>query len=483
MTAEQWAAITPLIATGAGAPAVMLAVAVRRCHAAAMCVTLAALGGSLVTAIVLAAPLGAQDVGHMFRLDAYAAVYLALIAGSAAMVAAAAWRPMALRSAQPEEFYILLLLAALGAQALVCSVHFASLLLGLELLSVPLYAMIAYRRREAAALEAGVKYLILGGASSALLVLGMALVYAEAGTLRLGELAAAAAATGALGLAGWGLVLTGIGFKLSLVPLQMWTPDVFEGSPAAVGGFLSTVSKGAMFALLVRYYLAMDVARHPAPWTLLYAVAIATMSAGNLLALRQRDVKRLLGGSSIAHMGYLLVPLLAGGATAAEAVTFYLVAYCATTLAAFGVVAAAADAAGEEMGDIAACRGLAWRRPGLAAVLTVAMLSLAGMPLTAGFLAKYYAVLAGVGASMWALVLVLLGNSVVGLFYYLRVVQALYALPEETAPPGSPLPRAEGTTALLPALALAALTAGVVWLGVQPGPLARAVQAAVRSLF
>jgi len=239
-----------------------------------------------------------------------------------------------------------------------------------------------------------------------------------------------------------------------------------------------------VFALLVRYFTVLNVHQYPPLMLLLAILAIASMFVGNLLALRQRNLKRLLAYSSISHMGYLLVALMASGPQAAAAVTYYLAAYFVTTLGAFGVVAALSG--GEKDADVLEdYRGLAWRRPGPAAVLTVMMLSLAGIPLTAGFIGKFYVLRAGVDSSLWLLVLVLVANSTIGLFYYLRVIRTLYGRQAERAaevgaPESAPTAPRIG---VLAAAALAALVLLLGWLGVYPAPALRAIEAAVSGLF
>ena len=222
------------------------------------------------------------------------------------------------------------------------STHFASFFLGLEILSVSLYALIVYPVHRADAVEAAVKYLVLAGATSAFLIFGMALVYAEAGTMSAAGVAKLVA--GGLGsqqvvvTIGIVMILVGVGFKLAVVPFHMWTPDVYEGAPAPVTAYVATVSKGAVFALLLRFLLPVSSDQSSTLFLALAAVAIASMIAGNLLALRQDNVKRILAYSSIAHLGYLLVAFLASGERAGVAAGFYLIAYFATTLAAFGVI-------------------------------------------------------------------------------------------------------------------------------------------------
>src|SRR5208283_1288015 len=240
-----------------------------------------------------------------------------------------------------EEFYLLLLLAVLGSMVLVCSSHFASFFLGLEVLSISLYALIAYPKKRIQHVEAGMKYLVLAAVSSAFLLFGMALIYADTGSMTLSVIVSKAAHNAHYTLpfvAGLALMIVGIGFKLALVPFHMWTPDVYEGAPAPVGAFIATVSKGAVFALLLRYFTQISFHRFQSVVVAFGAIAVASMLVGNLLALRQNNVKRILAYSSIAHLGYALVAFLAGGTAAVTAVSYYFASYFVTITTAFGII-------------------------------------------------------------------------------------------------------------------------------------------------
>jgi NADH-quinone oxidoreductase subunit N len=370
---------------------------------------------------------------------------------------------------------VLLLLAVLGSMVMVASTHFVSLFLGIELLTVSLYGMIAYVRKDEHSLEAGLKYLVLAAASSAFLLFGIALVYAELGTM---EFAAAASAlishvvpqeTFVL-YAGIGLILSGIGFKLGIVPFHMWTPDVYQGAPAPVTAFLATVSKGAMAAALLRFMSGIRIAEYPGLLGAFMFVAVASMFIGNFLALKQRNVKRLLAYSSITHLGYVLVAFIASGALATEAVMYYLCAYMLTSLAAFGVVSICSTSS-LQLSQIDEYRGLFWVRPWLAAMFTASLLSLAGIPLTAGFIGKYLVISAGAAAAQWVLLVMLVINSAIGIYYYLRIVVAMYATPGDSAGHVEPMSLEGG-------IVLSALTAAVVWLGIYPSPLIDIIRAA-----
>ena len=272
------------------------------------------------------------------------------------------------------------------------------------------------------------------------------------------------------------LLLVGVGCKRAVVPFHMWTPEGYQGAPAPVTAYVATVSKGAMFALLLRYFRPVSLDPGSTLFLVFAAVAIASMVAGNLLALRQDNVKRVLAYSSIANLGYLLVAFLATGEQAAVAVTFFLVAYFATTLVAFGVVTALStpERDAESLNDY---RGLARRRRWTATAFTVALFSLAGMPLTMGFIAKFYLVTVGAGSALWALIIVLVLTSTVGLYYYTRIVVAMWVRQPDAS--AEPLGAAAGGGS---AAVLAALTAFLIVFGVYPAPLIQLIERAVSTL-
>jgi NADH-quinone oxidoreductase subunit N len=473
MAPAELVALSPLVAL-AGAPVlVMLAVALGCGHRWAWGLTLLGLAVPLGL-LPVASSAAPQGVTLLLVMDHFALFYIGLVLAAGLAVAAPAHGYLEGRGERPEAFYMLLLLAILGAAVLAASNHFASFFLGLELLSTSLFALVAYPARRRQPLEAGAKYLILAGVSSAFLLFGMALVYAELGTMSFGAIGSLLAAGEHFRqvylIGGFALILVGVGFKLSLVPFHMWAPDVYQGAPAPVTALVATISKGGVFAVLLRYFTEAEVYRYGRIALLLGLIAVVSMLAGNLLALLQSSVKRLLAYSSIAHLGYLLVALLAGGTLAAEAVGYYLAAYFVTMLGAFSVVARLGGPGGDA-DALADYHGLFWRRPWLAGTFTAMLLSLAGMPLTMGFVGKFYVVAAGVDAGLWPLVLVLVAASVIGLFYYLRVVVAMVRPPGE-AVLASPAESPVGD------LVLVALILLLIGLGVYPGPLIQALQTA-----
>lgn len=478
MSRADFVALSPLIIVSITAVVLMMAIAIRRSHKTTLVISLTGLGAGL-SSLVFTESIQLRQVSAFFILDSYSFLYMAILLCAAAFVLLFSYDYLNCRREQPEEFYILVLLATVGAMVLTASRNFAAFFLGLELLSVALYALIAYVRTESISIEAGIKYLVLAASSSSILLFGLALIYSESGSMELSQFAVATAGAGHtntfLVVAGLTLVLTGVGFKLAVVPYHLWTPDVYEGAPLPVTAFIATVSKGGVFALLLRWFHVSSGNTTGAPGLLLSIVAIASMLTGNLLALRQTNVKRILAYSSIAHMGYLLVALLAGGALGAPAATYYLTAYLATILGAFGVMTVLSGPRWEA-DSLDSYRGLFWRKPILAAAFTTMLLSLAGIPLTAGFLGKFYVLTAGAAESRWVLLFTLIVSSTIGLFYYLRIVVVMYAQQGDAS-------EAQRTTLPVPAtVALAALTGLVFLLGIFPTLFWDTILAVTRNL-
>jgi NADH-quinone oxidoreductase subunit N len=470
----------PILVLAAAAVGLLLVIAFFRSHKLTAGSTLVGLALALVS-LPFVSGRGPHQVTALLRVDDYSLFYTGLILAATFVVVALSYPYLEKHQGHHEEFYVLLLLAALGSSVLVSSSHFASFFLGLEILSVSIYALAAYLRVDLRGIEAGMKYLILAGASSAFLLFGMALVYAQTGTMEFARMADLRATPGAqqnaLLLTGLGMLVIGVGFKLALVPFHMWTPDVYQGAPAPVTAFIATVSKGAVFALLLRYFNQVDVHAFNSLFVVFAVIALASMFAGNLLALLQSNVKRLLAYSSIAHLGYLLVAFLVGGSYAAMAVTFYLVAYFVTTLTTFGTVSVLSGPDGDaDLSDD--YLGLFWRQPWLAGVFTAALLSLAGIPLTAGFVGKFYILSVGVGSALWLLVIGLVVSSAIGLYYYLRLIVTMYLEPSPARRESvSVSSRLSGGS-----LALAALAVLLVWWGIYPTPLITIVQRMVAGL-
>ncbi len=474
-------ALLPLLILAATSIVVMLTIALHRSHRLASLLTLIGLICAFAS-LWVARTLTPTEASPLLEVDSYAVFFLGLVIAATFVVVILAYDYLEKQPVNREEFYVLLLVASLGAGVLIVSAHFVSFFLGLELLSVALYALNAYVFTRALPVEAGIKYLVLAAGSAAFLLLGMALVYARVGTMEFSQIGGLVSGGGhllkdPLMLAGLALIVTGVGFKLAVVPFHMWTPDVYEGAPAPVTAYVATVSKGAMFALLVRFFYVTGASSLGPVFLVFSVIAIASMLVGNLLALLQSNVKRILAYSSIAHLGYLLVAFLAAGRWAVEAVAFYLVAYFITTLGAFGVVTVLSN--GERDADsLADYQGLFWRRPALAGIFALMLFSLAGIPLTAGFVGKFLLVRAGASSALWNLVVILVVTSVIGLFYYLRVIVALFASPETAAPSPAPSPAVSASGAST----LVVLSALLVWLGVDPAFMLQVIERAISSL-
>jgi NADH-quinone oxidoreductase subunit N len=469
MTANDFLSIVPLFILTSTAILIMFSISVKRNHKVIYAITLASLLADFVYLMVYMRGTS-HSIEPLFIIDGLGVFYIGLILITSLIVAMMSYAYFEQREERKEEYYILLILGTLGASTLVISKHFVSLFLGLEILSVALYSMIAYQRKRERSDEAGIKYLILAAFSSAFLLFGMALVYLVTGTMAFEGIARHLAANDGLSFmlfAGLGLMIVGVGFKLSLVPFHMWAADVYEGAPVPVTAFIATVSKGGVVGLLIRFFVTLNGHQYPTLVLIFTVIAITSMFTGNILALRQNNVKRLLAYSSIAHMGYLLVAFIAGNALGTEAVTFYLVSYFITTLGAFGILAMLSDTEhdAEATEDY---RGLFWRRPWTAATFTAMLLSLAGIPLTAGFVGKFYVIAAGVNMQEWLLVVMLAVNSVIGLYYYIRIIAIMF---EQQTKAETSNTRLNPAIYIVSSVTLAILTVSLIWLGVFPSGL------------
>lgn len=470
MSKEDFLSVIPLFILTSSAILIMFSIAVKRSHKIIYAITAVSLLADF-TYVMRYSSIVKHVIEPLFIIDGFGVLYMALILVTSLMVTMMSYAYFEQREERKEEYYILLILATLGACVLAISKHFVSLFLGLEILSVALYALIAYLRKRERSDEAGIKYLIMAAFSSAFLLFGMALVYAVTGAMEFGKIAEYLTSVQKMPLtltAGFGLMIVGVGFKLGVVPFHMWAADVYEGAPAPVTAFIATISKGAMMALLLRFFGQINGYRFEPLMLTFTLIAIASMIVGNLLAIRQDNVKRILAYSSIAHIGYLLVAFLSGGTMGIEAVTFYLIAYFITTLGAFGIMATLSDK-DRDAELISDYRGLFWSRPWTAATLTAMLLSLAGIPLTAGFVGKFYILAAGVHTQHWLLVVMLALNSVVGLYYYIRIIAAM--LEQHEGKPEEMPNKLTPAVYIVSSITMAALGIGLLWLGVYPSAL------------
>jgi len=437
---------------------------------------LAGLVGALLTSMMR---WGAD--GRAFRdmvvLDQLALFFHVAITYAAALVILLSVDYLRRTGAESGEYYALVLFSTSGMLLLTSAGDLIVVFLAVELMSLSLYVLsgLFTRRREGP--EASMKYFLLGVFASAFLLYGIALVYGATGTTNFERIAAAVAGRphDPLFMVGLGLLMVGFGFKVSSVPFHMWVPDVYQGAPTSVTAFIATGSKAAVFAVLIRLIIAAFRA-FQADWAmLLWVLAVLTMTVGNVVAVAQSNLKRMLAYSSIAHVGYMLVGLVAGGTSGAAAVLFYLLAYVFTTVGTFGVITMC-ERAGHEAVEVDDYAGLARRSPLLALVLSLFLLSLVGIPPLAGFVGKFYVFGSAVRAGYIGLAVIAVLNSAIAAYYYLRVIVYMYM-----REPGDD--SAVYAPSFAGALALTIALVGIVLLGVAPAPFADLAQAAVAPLL
>jgi NADH-quinone oxidoreductase subunit N len=460
-----WLGLTPILSLAAGGT-LAFGAAFWRARPRGLLFVLAlatAAAGALAAALVeprLAAFQGMVALGGFSRFFTF------LILAITALTTLFVRRYGEIRDFAGDEFYGLLLFAALGMVLVAAALNWVIFFLGLELLSLALYVLIAIRKGEPLGNEAGLKYFIMGAVASGILTFGIALLYALSGSLMIMDsLAAGLSPLGSLPgvILALALILIGVGFKLSLVPFHLWTPDVYEGAPAPVTAFLSTGSKVALFAALLRLSLlasppVWDYCR-PALWVL----AALTMAVGNLSAFYQTRLKRLLAYSSVAQMGYLFMTLLAVRQGGLTAMMFFLAVYAAMDLGAFGLVGSLSGPAADR-DDLSDYQGLGYREPYRAGILAICLISMAGLPPTAGFMGKLVLFKAVLDARYNVLAAIGIATVILSIYFYMKVVVSLYLQPmaEEAA-----VPRADFAVGLAAALVLVLL----LWLGLAPSPL------------
>ena len=469
MSASDFFAILPLLLLSGSSVLIMLLIAIRLSHRLIQLSSLLLFAVSFSSLFYIQKTIPCK-LEPLLIIDGFSVFIMGLIIFSSLVVNILSYIYFEEKEESPKEYYVLLFLCTLGACVLAVSKHFVSLFLGLEILTVGLYALMAYLRGRNHSIEAGIKYLILAAFSSAFLLFGMALIYMETGSMDFSGIAESINKFETLSpifITGLGMMLVGIGFKLAVVPFHMWTADVYQGAPAPVTAFISTASKGGVFAVLFRFFIAIDGFRNDKIILTIVFVTIASMIVGNLLALQQKNVKRILAYSSIAHLGYLLVAFIPGSTLSLYAVSFYLLAYFITTLSAFGVVTVLSNK-NADAEDINSYRALFWHNPVLALIFSISLISLAGIPLTAGFIGKFYILSAALQSGFWLIALVLVISSVIGLYYYLRIITAMFS-GNKTRVIKDVKPHPVFYVASM--ITLCILTLFIIWFGVYPSQL------------
>lgn len=375
------------------------------------------------------------------------------------------------------EAYMLLLAATLGMSLMASAADLVMLYLAIETTSIPLYILAGFLTGDEKSTESGFKYLLFGALTSTVMLYGFSLIYGFSGKTGLYELAASFPTFSLLALGVLFLVLIGLAFKVSLFPFHFWAPDVYEGAPTPVAGFLSTASKAAGFAVILRLFMVVfpSISTN---WSLILAIlATLTMTVGNLIALAQKNIKRMLAYSSIAHAGYAMIGVVAFSQLGAASTVFYLIAYILTNLAAFGIVAAFGRIAGSD--DVKAYYGLSRRAPTLALMMMVAFLSLAGMPPFGGFVAKVFVFAAAIEQGWVWLAVVGVLNSIIGLYYYMTVLKYVYLYRMENEDEEKhPIPISRPY-----AIALTTLTIGIILVGMLFAPWFSWAGGAAASIF
>ena len=421
-----------------------------------------ALVGSL--AALMATLFQAQYPGlgfwNMVRVDSFSVFFHFLVAAVSAVVILTSYEYMAVQKIRAGEYYALVLFGAVGMSLMSSAVELVLIFIALEISSISTYILAGFRRRAAISSESSVKYFLLGSFATAFFLYGVALMFGATGStsiavigneLRLGGIPI-------LAYVGFALMFVGLGFKVAAAPFHIWTPDVYEGAPAPVVGFMSTAPKAAVFAVLLRIMFETDA---PGRVWLIWVVAALSMTLGNIGALVQDNVKRLLAYSSIAHAGYLLVAFAALPNNGIPAAMFYTASYAAMNVGAFAVISHIGGE-GERYVTLEDYEGLGRRSPLLAATLTIFLLSLIGIPITGGFFAKFYVFSAALQANLVGLVIIGVLNSAVASYYYLRLIVVMYMREAREDVPVSPVPLGLGA-------ALAISLAATIYLGVLPG--------------
>jgi NADH-quinone oxidoreductase subunit N len=473
-----WGGLSPLVVLAAGALFILTltALGVRRPPRYTWCLLTVATGlGTLVAAIYLWNRVDDNGafgiVADALVVDGFSVFLTALIAASVVLAALLADGYLRRERLEGPELYVLMLLSATGGVMMAMANDLVVLFLGLEVLSIALYVLAGFDLRRAESSESALKYFVLGAFSSAFLLYGIALVYGATGSTNLGAigdfLRSNVLSEDGLLLAGFALLLVGLGFKVAAVPFHVWTPDVYQGAPTPVTAFMASASKAAGFAGLLRVFVStFDL--YQDDWRpVVFVLAVLTLLVGSVLAIVQTDVKRMLAYSSISHAGFVLVGVQAASDRGVSGALFYLLAYTFMVVGSFGVVTLLGRR-GDADHDIASYRGLAARQPVLALVFTIFLLAQAGVPFTSGFLAKFYVIGAAVDSNSYALAILAMLAAAVSAYLYLRIVVVMYMSGDEEE--GAPAARERVRVPALARVSLGVALAVTILFGLVPGP-------------
>jgi NADH-quinone oxidoreductase subunit N len=431
-----------------------------------------ALVGSLVALIATLFQAQYPGLGfwNMVRVDSFSVFFHFLVAAVTTVVVLSSYEYMEVQGIRAGEYYALVLFGAVGMSLMSSAMELVLIFIALEISSISTYILAGFRRRSAISSESSVKYFLLGSFATAFFLYGVALMFGATGSTSIPIIrdALRSGQVPILAYVGMALMFVGLGFKVAAAPFHVWTPDVYEGAPSPVVGFMSTAPKAAVFAVLLRIMFEADA---PGRVWLIWVAAALSMTVGNLGALVQDNVKRLLAYSSIAHAGYMLVAFAALPNNGIPAAMFYTASYAAMNVGAFAVISHIGGE-GERYVTLEDYEGLGRRSPLLAAILTIFLLSLIGIPITGGFFAKFYVFSAALQANLVGLVIIGVLNSAVASYYYLRLIVVMYMREAREDLPLSPIPLGLGT-------ALAISAAATIYLGVLPG---RVLEYAARSV-
>jgi NADH-quinone oxidoreductase subunit N len=407
------------------------------------------------------------------RVDGFSVFFHVLVIAIAAVVILSSYEYMAVQRIRAGEYYALILFGVVGVALMSSAVELVLIFIALEISSISSYVLAGFRRHEAASAEASLKYFLLGSFATAFFLYGVALMFGATGSTNIDQISGIlqAGTIPVLAYVAVAFMFVGLGFKVAAAPFHIWTPDVYEGAPAPVVGFMSTAPKAAAFAVLLRVVFVIDV--HAIFWVIWVSAALS-MTLGNVSAMVQNNVKRLLAYSSIAHAGYLLVAFAAAPGLGTSAAMFYLAAYAAMNVGAFAVISHFSNA-GERYVTLEDYEGLGRSSPLLAATLTIFLLSLIGIPMTGGFFAKFYVFSAAVKANLIWLTVIGVVNGGVGAYYYLRIIVVMYMREARKEVPVTRIPWPLG-------LALASCVVVTLYLGIVPGRVLQYVQDSAQQL-